>query len=246
MSTYVGVDWASKGWVAVVHEDGDWKAEMYPSIHSVWFSYRHAQNILIDIPIGLPESQRRVCDQQAKEYIGTDRASSVFWTPCRDVLNAMTYEEAKQINHKRRGNKISSQTWHILPRIQEVDCLLRDSKVARKTILESHPEVCFTALSSGSNISISSKLDGDGFDQRLAILDNYTSATAIYENFVDRYITSLPQWSRRIGKSNRDDLVDALALAVTAKLATENLSTLPDDPPTDKTGLPMQIVYTES
>lgn len=37
MATYVGVDWASRGWLAVTVDDSaEWTAEMHPSMHSVW------------------------------------------------------------------------------------------------------------------------------------------------------------------------------------------------------------------
>lgn len=40
-----------------------------------------------------------------------------------------------------------------------------------------------------------------------------------------------------------DDLLDALALAVTAGASPNELRTLPADPPEDHEGLPMQMVY---
>lgn len=35
---------------------------MHPSIHSVWFKYRDAESILVDIPIDLPEKSGRQSD----------------------------------------------------------------------------------------------------------------------------------------------------------------------------------------
>jgi predicted RNase H-like nuclease len=41
----------------------------------------------------------------------------------------------------------------------------------------------------------------------------------------------------------RDDIMDALAAAVTGKLGKGSLQSLPPQPERDATGLPMEIVY---
>jgi predicted RNase H-like nuclease len=41
----------------------------------------------------------------------------------------------------------------------------------------------------------------------------------------------------------RDDILDAIALAVSARCPAESIKTIPADPPRDKKGLPMEIVY---
>ena len=243
MASYVGVDWASSGWLAVATDGEDWTATMHPSMHSVWFTHRDATAILVDIPIGLPGAERRACDRAAKEFLG-DRASSVFWTPCRAAVEAKTYQQAKQANQECRGDSLSSQAWGLIPRIREVDRLLRDGVDIESVILESHPEVCFTALGDGE--SLPSKHDDDGIEARLAILGSIDdSLVDIYEQFEASLIEEQPTWARRIGASNRDDLLDAMVLALTATLGGEDLRTLPESPPLDAEGLPMQIVYTE-
>lgn len=243
MASYVGVDWASSGWLAVATDGEDWTATMHPSMHSVWFTHRDATAILVDIPIGLPDGERRACDRAAKEFLG-DRASSVFWTPCRAAVEATTYQQAKQANQECRGDSLSSQAWGLIPRIREVDRLLRDGVDIESVILESHPEVCFTALGGGE--SLPSKHDDDGIEARVAILGSIDdSLVDVYEQFEASLIEEQPTWARRIGASNRDDLLDAMVLALTASLGGEDLRTLPESPPLDAERLPMQIVYTE-
>ncbi|QSG12253.1 putative nuclease, RNAse H fold [Halapricum desulfuricans] len=241
MARYVGVDWASRGWLTVATDGEEWTAQMHPSMHSVWFDHRDAAAILVDVPIGLPEAGRRACDRQAKEFLG-DRASSVFWTPCREAVEAPTYERARQENESCRGDGLSSQAWGLIPRIREVDRLLRDGVDAEATILESHPEVCFRALGGGE--SLPSKHDADGLEARRTVLEAVDDSIAgVYEDFEESLIESQPQWARRIGESNRDDLLDAMGLALAAKRGAGDFRTLPDDPPLDAEGLPMQIVY---
>ncbi|APW98378.1 hypothetical protein CHINAEXTREME_11530 [Halobiforma lacisalsi AJ5] len=245
MTSHVGVDWASRGWLAVGTDGQEWTARMHPSIHSVWFEHRDADAILVDVPIGLPADHRRTCDREAKDFLGPDRANSVFWTPCRAAVEATTYEQAKEANQMRRGDSLSSQAWGLIPRIQEVDRLLRDAETARQTILESHPDVCFTALSGGDPLS--PKQSAAGETERIACLEEVDDAVRpAYDRFVSTYIEEQEPWARRIGASNRDDLLDAMVLALTATLADGEFETLPADPPTDQEGLPMQIIYAEA
>jgi len=244
MGSYVGVDWASRGWLVVETDGHEWTARMHPSIHSVWVTHRDANSILVDIPIGLPEDRRRECDREAKEFLGSEQARSVFWTPCRAAVEADTYDQAAEANVACRGDGLSSQAWGLIPRIQEVDRLLRDDENARETILESHPEVCFTTFNEGNPLN--SKHGSAGEDERVACLEQVDdSVRGTFESFVSAYIEDQPPWARRIGTSNRDDLLDAMALALTAKLGDANFETLPDDPPVDQKDLPMQIVYTD-
>jgi len=243
MAPYVGVDWASSGWLAVATDGEAWTATMHPSMHSVWFTHRDATAILVDIPIGLPDTERRACDRAAKEFLG-DRASSVFWTPCRAAVEAKTYEQAKQANQDCRDDSLSSQAWGLIPRIREVDRLLRDGVDTESVILESHPEVCFSAF--GSDESLPSKHDDDGIEARLEILDSIDDSLAdVHARFEASLIEEQPTWARRIGASNRDDLLDAMVLALTAKLGEGDFRTLPAEPPLDAEGLPMQIVYAD-
>lgn len=250
MPSYVGVDWASRGWLAVSIEGDEWTARMHPSIHSVWFDHRDAESILVDIPIGLPESARRECDRGAKSFLGADRARSVFWTPCRDAVEQETYDAAKQANREARGDSLSTQAWGLIPRIREVDRFLRDTEAARAVIAESHPEVCYASF---ADEIPRSKHEDDGLEERRSILEaTDESAAGVYEGFVDEHIEGQPSWARRIGESNRDDLLDAMVLALTASAGPrgcnrtlDDVETEPAMVPTDAEGLPMQILYAD-
>lgn len=190
MTSYVGVDWASRGWLTVAVDGNEWTVQMHPSIHSVWFEHDDAESILVDIPIGLPETERRGCDRGAKEFLAPERARSVFWTPCRDAIEQDTYAEAKQANRDAREDSLSSQAWGLIPRIQEVDRFLRDTEEAQDTVLESHPEVCFKAFAEGS---LSSKHEDDGLVTRRELLGDVDKNTeGVYDRFVDEYIEGQP------------------------------------------------------
>jgi predicted RNase H-like nuclease len=111
---------------------------------------------------------------------------------------------------------------------------------ARDRLFETHPEVCFYALN-GRNALTESKKTEKGINRRKALLaDEHSEAMTIYEESVDRYTT--PDYAPMV--SGRDDILDALVAAVTARRPSEKLATLPEEePPRDDRGLPMQMVY---
>lgn len=239
MSRYVGLDWGGTGWVAVVADDGGdrpFSAAFYPSILNAWRANRDAETILVDIPIGLAEADRRQCDEDAKSILGDGR-SRVFYTPVREAVYEDRFEAAGDANETATGNRISTQAYHICPAIREVDGFLREFDAARGVVREAHPEVCFAALAGKAGLP--SKATDDGVERRREILEAATNATVDLETFLERAIDDRPVYARRFRTSHRDDLLDAFALAVTARGET---TTLPADPPTDDCELPMEIV----
>lgn len=208
----------------------------------VWNEYRGADGILVDIPIGLPETGRRSCDQAAKDVLATS-PERVFWTPPRDALTADTYSDAKEIVRERTDGSMTVQAWSLLPRIREVDTFLAHVDEARDTIRESHPEVVFAYIADGTSVT-SSKLTGGGVDARLSILEEHDEGvTDAYRRIVDEKIDSLDPHERGFSASNRDDVVDAMGLAVVAALADGEYTTLPESPASDPhRDLPMEIV----
>lgn len=239
MTKYVGLDWASKGWFGVVLTDsGDWTTDLFPSIWSAWKYHSDASRILVDAPIGLPKDAKRACDVKAKEML-THRQRSVFYTPIRDAVYEQNLDEAKAANEAQAGFSIQNQAWSLVPRIREVDEFLDMYPSARDRVVETHPEVCFCALN-GRNALAEPKHSEEGIRRRKALLaDEHSEAMAIYERSVDRYLS--PSYAPMV--SGADDILDALVAAVTAQRDPKECLTLPEAPPADERGLPMQIVY---
>ena len=149
---FIGVDGCSSGWISSYKEDQiKWKFAIFPTIERLWNAFSNVKLIMIDIPIGLRDkgNEPRLCDKEARKYLTRSRSSSIFPTPCRSVLTASTYQEANKLNRERTGKGLSKQTWNITGKINEVDDLLRKNADARGVFIESHPELCFTALSDG-------------------------------------------------------------------------------------------------
>ena len=154
--------------------------------------------------------------------------------PCRQAIYATTYRKACRINQKTLGVKISVQTWNIAGKIREVDDFLINDEKARRCARESHPEICFWALAGGCPMAHYKKTD-QGFAERLRLLKKVNPATeliinAALENYPRKYLA-------------RDDILDAIAMAISASAGREALVSIPKKPPRDSKGLPMEIVY---
>lgn len=211
--TAVGVDWASGCWVVVVHEGDDVTITTEPAILNVWHEHgATADAVLVDIPIGLPETAPRACDRAAASLLG-ERHGSVFDVPCRTAVDADGYEAARAAN----GGRLGSQSWGLVPRIREVDCFL-DAFETEGRVYESHPEVCYAAFASRTDAADpGSKREREGEDARLAILDAVDERFgAAVRAFVEgRRADS--QWHHRIQSGRLDDVLDAAVLALTAR-----------------------------
>lgn len=231
---FVGIDSCPKGWFyAIITDSEGCETDIAPNIGWLWNRFYNAALILIDIPIGLPSNSHRACDIAARKFLGPERASSVFPPPCRETIYARDYETACRINQENSGKKISMQTWGISPKIREVDDFLKEHPNARKNIRESHPEVCFRALA-GMPI-IHPKKKNEGFNERFTVLSKYLPETLKIVN------NALARFKRK--DVARDDILDSMVLALTARFGNDLLNTFPEMPEKDSLGFPMEIVY---
>ena len=76
------------------------------------------------MPIGFVDVPRppRLCEVEARKLM-PGKASSVFPTPCRPALACTTHAEANALS-KTLGVGINQQTFHLFPKMREVDELL--------------------------------------------------------------------------------------------------------------------------
>ncbi|KTG07600.1 DUF429 domain-containing protein [Haloferax profundi] len=229
--TVVGVDGCRAGWVCAYYSPDGFAIRVVSDFQSVWndADARDADLVLVDVPIGLSTSERRACDVEARTRLGS-RASTVFFAPVRDVLDVSSHEQASARNRERTGAGLSIQAWNLVPKIRAVDDVLQSRPRARQLVREAHPELAFAAFA-GEPLT-ESKSTVEGRERRLDVLQcvaNDDDPRGVYRD-------TLADTLRR--DVARDDVVDALALAVAA---TYPLVTLPESPPSDATGLPMAI-----
>lgn len=232
---FVGVDACRKGWFAVAFDQElNWEIGIFSNIDNLWKHYHTVTLLLIDIPIGLPHLRNRQCDSVARKIL-KNRASSIFPAPSRVAIRAQNYIQACEINEEILEKKLSRQTWNISPKIKAVDALMRENSQARRHIRESHPEICFWALNGGHPMRHRKK-ESQGVQERLDVLQ------LICPESKHIFKAALAKYKRK--DLAPDDILDAIALALTASSPLETIQSIPENPERDEHGLPMEIVYT--
>ena len=237
---YWGIDNRTGGWFCVgLGKNNECAYFPTPNIEIAHWQIkdRGGKIALIDMPIGFPNGKAaRVCDQKARRFIGP-RSSSVFSVPCREAIEAYKsgvgkkdkVEKGKSESRRVARGPLSKQTWDIADKMAEVDDFVHNNYAILREV---HPEVCFRALNDNEYLA-DHKTTMQGAKKRLEICSRYfADASQLLAN------------ARLCKGAKDDDVLDALAAAITAKLgATNGYETLPDNPPKDSTGLPMEMVY---
>lgn len=234
---FLGIDGCRGGWIAVHLSTTDrWHVALVKESTSLRELVQQNRLSLIDIPMGLLDSggPHRQCDQYARRELGMPRAASVFSAPCRAAVYAKSYDQACRLNFKCLGKKLSKQTWNITDKIRQLDELLQIHPELHTKLRECHPEVAFWALNHSQAMQ-NKKKEAQGREQRLHVLSRHLpTAWTIVDHCLQTY---------RRKEVVADDIVDAMALAVTAKLGHKQLQCLPPHPPLDDRGLAMEIVF---
>ena len=227
---YIGADGCRGGWIACILDHSEMRIERYDSIETLIQAYPEFDAFLIDMAVGLRTSADQLRpDDLARKELGP-RSSSIFPIPCRQAVYAGTEEEKKQANIKALGKSLPKQTINIIPKIRELDEFLINHPEYNNRILESHPEIDFARLNGA--VVLSRKKEFPGFSERAAILKKYLPG----ESFSG-------MWDRaKELRCNPDDLLDAVCLAVTARLASQGMcETIPAEPEQDDNGLDMKL-----
>jgi predicted RNase H-like nuclease len=118
----------------------------------------------LDIPIGIPEGAARAADAEARRFVGA-RGSSVFTTPPRAALLAVSFAEANLVARELTGKGLSQQSFALRRRILGVEALAE----ADERIVEVHPEVSFCELA-GRTLAYS-KHKPEGLGERRELLE---------------------------------------------------------------------------
>ncbi|MDO8860400.1 DUF429 domain-containing protein [Haliea sp. E1-2-M8] len=231
---HFGIDGCKGGWFYVCLAHGELSGAIAPHISVILAQATTADDMFIDIPIGLSQSGpgARLCDAEARRLLGP-RASSVFNAPIRGVLGQQSYAQANLFSREVTGKGLSKQTWNICGKIREVDSVLRTDAKARNILREAHPELCFFGLAGGTPMQHNKKTEA-GFEERLALLERHLPAAG---GFVGSTLTRYPR-----SRLARDDILDATVCALTASMRGRWCS-LPISAERDAEGLAMEIVY---
>ena len=213
--TIIGVDSCPVGWFATVIDTDGVRTETFEEFKILSETYDGVDRILVDIPIGLPEGERRRCDEDARDLLGS-RGLSVFFPPCQSAAELTSYEEASGEHRSQIGHGLSQQAHSISRKILQVADVVESQY--NGVVHESHPELCFAALN-GQPIAYSKTSDrGRGLRMKL-LSDELDDAEALYQDARDEYL---------LKEVRRDDILDSMVLAVAAQY--ETLITVPPDP----------------
>ncbi|MBD3903295.1 DUF429 domain-containing protein [Chryseobacterium sp. Ch-15] len=226
----VGIDGCRFGWVAVSLNDRS--ASLFKNLNDLVNFYDDESLFLLDMPIGLPGKMiERTCETTARKELSTKRKSSVFPIPCREAVYAENYETASLINRDFIQKGISKQTWFICAKIKELDQLLLQNERLRSRFKESHPELAFHYLNHRVSMGFNKKTEA-GQQERLFVLSKFfQNIDVIYENTINNFMR------KDVAK---DDVIDALCLAVTLEQIIKNNISL-ESSDLDEKNLEMKI-----
>lgn len=231
---YAGADGCRGGWIAATLDaEGFRTIHRYEALADLVSDQQGAAALLVDIPMGLKEAgAERRCDLETRRLLGR-RGSTLFRVPVRAAVYAADYKTASRLNRESTGKGLSIQAYGICPKIAEADRLLRKQPDLERWVYESHPEACFTVLN-GWQPLLEPKKSPTGQQRRLGLLSRHAA------NAGEAYTEALDRFPRAIAA--RDDLLDAMVLALSARLArAASMPTLPAEPERDPYGLRMAI-----
>ena len=224
---FTGADGCKRGWIFVYQSDDKLDVMIATTVREALNRLPSETVLAIDIPIGLPNSGDRPCCRQARTLVQA-RRSSVFPVPVRACLDARTHDEAKEIHYRTDGRKISAQSFAILPKIREVDELMRSDHSLRRRIYEMHPEVSFCRWK-GEPMEYAKK-EAPGYHEREALIDPVWPGERVR------------LWDKIRGRARRHDVNDTFAALWTAARITKGASVQLVSPEPDQEGLLMRIV----
>lgn len=232
MTTVGGVDGCPDGWLLARNTSDPSRVDVrvFARFDDLLDSNRDLEIVAIDIPIGLTTQGPRPTDRAARAFLGP-RGSSVFPAPVRAALDAPTYREACNLSFAAHGKKLSKQSFAILPKIREVDRVLREDPFAAARVREIHPEVSFCVWN-GDRPMEHPKRSGLGFAERHRLVES---------RFAGAFETARRAIPR--GTAANDDILDALAALWSAhriKIGTARCVPA-GETSRDDVGLPMSI-----
>ncbi|QSX07882.1 DUF429 domain-containing protein [Alkalibacter rhizosphaerae] len=236
MSVHLGIDVSKGKWLVVALEEKKAWWRLCHTLEECLQSWPEATTVLVDIPLGLPESimDQRPESQARKQLKG--KGSSVFPVPCRQAVYTKEKEQAKQVNRQILGKSISEQTWNIMGKIRHADEFLQEHPTWKNRILESHPELCFAKFRGGVPV-LEKKTTEEGRRIRVELLEKVLPGMKAF----------LEETLETMEKGRRDDLLDAACLAVAGKImGNSGVGRIPEGPQDDSQGILMQMVYPKS
>lgn len=235
-----GVDGCPAGWLVVrrrIDAAASAEALLVSKFSEVLELEPGARIVAIDIPIGLPDRAGRggrQADIDARANLGA-RHSSVFAVPARAAVMERDYGAACAVALAHSGPplKVSKQTFHLFPKIREVDAVMTPALQAR--VVECHPELAFWAMNGERPLTEPKKVKSRPHLAGLALRRGLLTAAGYPAAFLESKIAL-------VRMAGPDDLLDAAANSWSAvRIAQGIAKRFPQTPPCDARGLRMEI-----
>ena len=201
----VGIDGCKGKWVAVALTEKYFEVNKFNNIEEICEKYKDADSIIIDMPIGLQESNEDISPESKARRFLKGKTSSIFNTPCRQAVYAENYTKAIEENKANLGISLSPLSYGICSKIREIDEFLSREPQWKNRLVEGHPEICFAKLNHDKAV-LENKTKPDGQEKRLEILRKYYSDSDLV---INKFLKDVP------ARKKIDDVIDALCLAVT-------------------------------
>jgi predicted RNase H-like nuclease len=161
------------------------------------------------------------------------RGCCVFPAPIRAVLRSKSPVGASAVRRRLEGKGISAQAWGIVPKVREVDRLLRASPSLQERVREVHPEICFMMWNRGVPI----------LERKKSSAGKAARAALVASRFGDHAFDRIRRRYRKAAVAD-DDIHDAFAALWTAeRMANGEAVTIPDQIQRDGAGIRMEISY---
>jgi len=234
-----GLDGCRAGWLAAfIRPDGnEVRLRILRRFADVLAAPEAPAVIAVDIPVGLPERigpDGRGPEHAIRPLLGA-RQSSVFSVPSRTAIYAPDFGAAcaAALATSNPPRKVSKQLFMIVPKIKEVDSVLRADRKSVGKVYEVHPELAFWRLNGDRALTEPKKLKSTCYTPGLALRRGLLIKAGLPASVVD----AAPPRGAGV-----DDLLDALACATVARrVKTGHAQPFPDPPGRDSFDLPVAI-----
>ena len=226
----IGVDGCRAGWVACWRASETLKFQVFRAFEEIIGHFTDAI-IAVDMPIGLPDTigqGGRGPEALARQKL-KGKSSSVFSMISRRAVianadYAQTCRLAREDSTPARG--ISKQGFNILPKVRELDELLRANTKLLNNVFETHPELALAILTGAPVLEQKTKKDGQ--EKRIQIIKSFG--------------LPIPGPLPRLSGAKPDDLIDAaICLLVAERIAKNIAQSFPAEPTLDRFGIPIAM-----
>jgi predicted RNase H-like nuclease len=210
-ASVTGVDGCRAGWIAVTLNPGEPQAKLAVTVGVTLNDLPLSGITGIDMPLGLLAAGWRDADLLARRALGR-RGATVFAIPPRPAWECQTYSDANRVCRAVTGKGLSIQAWGLRRKILEADEFRRGSGAAAGVWLhEVHPELSFAALAGAP----------------LPDSKHTPAGLVVRRELLAKAGILLPP---KVSGAAEDDLLDAAAVAWTARRIADGLAVVLTNP----------------